>query len=1091
MKYSLKTLLVVCCSFIVVQAYSQMGGIRGSVMDKDFEVPLTGVKVRISETGQEAETGDAGSYYLEQVPPGAYTLLFSKSGYTRFTKPEVVVMGGQLAEVEAALEGEYEEMDELVVRDIQLGGASEIGLLNLRMESSALMDSVGADLISQAGASDAAGALKLVSGTTVQDGKYAVVRGLPDRYVVSLLNGVRLPTADPDKRAVQLDQYPSSLIESVRVLKSFTPDQQGDASGGAVDVVLRGIPEKRVLKFSVGTKYNENYGGDEFLSYDTSENDYWGQREFEPAEDLAETIDGEQRNDRPIAQYPTTSYGVSQTDQPENYSWGIELGDRYDLDLFGEEVSVGGLAAFNYEQSATYYEGISDKYTLAPDNTYTNTGTISKEVDSEHVALTDMWDIKKGTYEINWSGAVGIGLEHELLKLNYLHVFTHNTEDTAIQSLDFRGRETYNPEYVDFVEPESSSDYLQDFSRYYAPYRRSESIVYAERDTESDQFGGELTLPVPDLNLGIIKFKRPVLDIKLSDSSSSLWKQKEMLDYFWYPGKATTEIAEGWEWDAGIPTDDILPGALENFVSGAAWLNPFTNSLGEVKAPPAVTEKWITDYAAFKSYIERHPELGLVFPQYAWYNGNVNVDGSNPQEITGVESNGTYVADSGIQLGNYQVIWQEVVEDSDQVAFNYKWDFENWTANKGFFKAGIFQDRVDRKYFQQTLSNISPDPSVSFDTGFKGTWDESLADLFAADSNTAVYSSFADIQYDGEQDLDAHYFMLDFPVFDFLTVRGGVRHEEFALKTFLEPDDYQYARTIKSGGGLGYLTSNETGYVEDADYSRVDNLPSIGFDLTPVEPITFRFNWAQTVAKQQFKEVVPIIQREYAGADAFYGNPDLVASPVDNLDLRLDYTPYPGGLISVSYFTKDITDPIQYYKGYDDYGNGYTFVTNYSSAWVDGYEFEIRQDLGRFFSPMEGMSVGANYTYITGEVDLGNGETSDVMEMPEYLYNLFCTYGIDFMDTKIGLFYTHQGDTLKTVKNDEGTPSPAIYALDYGALNFTISTKLTDHLKLSFKAKNLTDPDIQTVYRVDGLGDALHTSYTKGREYSVGVTASW
>ena len=80
-------------------------------------------------------------------------------------------------------------MDELVVRDIQLGGSSEIGLLNLRMESSALMDSVGADLISRAGASDVAGALKLVAGTTVQDGKYAVVRGLPDRYVVSLLNG--------------------------------------------------------------------------------------------------------------------------------------------------------------------------------------------------------------------------------------------------------------------------------------------------------------------------------------------------------------------------------------------------------------------------------------------------------------------------------------------------------------------------------------------------------------------------------------------------------------------------------------------------------------------------------------------------------------------------------------------------------------------------------------------------------------------------------------------------------------------------------------------------------------------------------------
>ena len=71
----------------------------------------------------------------------------------------------------------------------------------------------------------------LVPGTTIQDGKYAVVRGLPDRYVNSQMNGVRLPSADPDKRAVQLDQFPSEMIESVQVTKTFTPDQQADASG--------------------------------------------------------------------------------------------------------------------------------------------------------------------------------------------------------------------------------------------------------------------------------------------------------------------------------------------------------------------------------------------------------------------------------------------------------------------------------------------------------------------------------------------------------------------------------------------------------------------------------------------------------------------------------------------------------------------------------------------------------------------------------------------------------------------------------------------------------------------------------------------
>ena len=82
----------------------------------------------------------------------------------------------------------------------------------------------------------------------VQDGKYAVLRGLPDRYVSSQMNGVRLPTADEDKRAVELDLFPSAVIESLQVSKTFTPDQQGDASGGAVNVRLKGIPDETVLQ---------------------------------------------------------------------------------------------------------------------------------------------------------------------------------------------------------------------------------------------------------------------------------------------------------------------------------------------------------------------------------------------------------------------------------------------------------------------------------------------------------------------------------------------------------------------------------------------------------------------------------------------------------------------------------------------------------------------------------------------------------------------------------------------------------------------------------------------------------------------------
>tara|TARA_A100001015_G_scaffold108648_1_gene120523 strand:+ start:2002 stop:5301 length:3300 start_codon:yes stop_codon:yes gene_type:complete len=1090
-------------------SWAQAGGIRGIVTDQDFEVPLANVRVTISETGDELRTQSSGSFYKDGLMPGSYTLIFAANGYSRLTRPQVIVTGSSLTDVNVELVGEYEEMDELVVRDIQLGGASEIGLLNLRMESSALMDSVGADLISRAGASDAAGALKLVSGTTVQDGKYAVVRGLPDRYVVSLLNGVRLPTSDPDKRAVQLDQYPSSLIESVQVVKSFTPDQQGDASGGAVDIVLRGIPEERILKFSVGTKWNDSDAdGNNFLTHTHRDNDFFGKRDFNPPPDSAEENSiGTPDYSDPSAQIVPASFGVNKGEQPQNLSWGVEVGERSEVSFFGEDIAIGFLAAFNHESQAKHRTETSDKYIYGTNENFQISGIIADgnvaafdELGSDAVSLSELFDISKSTEEINWNGAFGAGFEHALIDINYLHLFTHNTQDDAIQATDTRGRNQFNSDYIDFVD--ASSDLAEKKSKYYLPYRKSESIFYTERDTSSDQLSSKITLPMQPISLHAFEFKEPQINVKLSKSSSALKQQNELLDYYWYPGEKIFEIEAEYDgstgYDSNVDVSSYFSSAsrarvfgriLGWYVPEAAWLNTFTNSSGESYDLEVEANRYDISQMpqAVRDFIEQHPELDFVIPEYGWQNDDYNRAGVLPSIEVGVASNGTYVAlDAGEQLGNYQHIWQKIVEESDQSAFDYKWDFENWTDDTGYLKVGLFQDSVERTFFQQTMSNKKPATSINYE--LVGNWEDNLADLYVANSNTAVYSSFADIQYDGEQNLDAFYYMLDLPVADYLTLRGGFRHEEFELKTFLEPDNFDFARTLLPSGGLGLLNRVGDGYAQDADYSRKDQLPSFGFDLNPYDKVTFRFNYAETVAKQQFKELVPIIQRKYVGTDPFYGNPDLQASPVANVDYRFDYTPYPGGLFSFSYFTKDIDDPIQYYKGQDDYGNTYTFVRNYPFAWVEGFEYEMRQDLSKFMSSLEGMKIGFNYTTIEGEVDLGNSEKSDVMEMPESLYNLFLTYNFDVMDLRLGVFYTYKGDTLSAVKNTIGSPTPAEYNLGYGTLNMTLSAKLTESLKLSLKVKNLTNPDIETVYREDGYEDALRRSYSAGREYSIGMS---
>ncbi|MBZ0258033.1 carboxypeptidase regulatory-like domain-containing protein [bacterium] len=336
----LRVFSVLCVLILLLSSGSvsaqQAGSIRGVIYDKDFDAPLAAAQIMIAETGEKIKATDDGNYVFAQVPPGTYTLVFSKDGYTRQVKGNVIVSPGQLTEVNIWMTGDFTEMEEFIVQDITFGNSAEIALLELRMESPALMDSISADLMSQAGAGDAASALKLVAGAAVQDGKYAVIRGLPDRYVNSQMNGVRLPTADADKRAVQLDQFPSAAIESIQVSKTFTPDQQGDASGGAVNVILKGIPDETIFKFSAQTYYDTLVtGNSDYLSSNGGGVNFWGSdtRDIPSNGDFDETV------------------GVSNGQWPMDSKWSMATGGKYEFD---NDLKIGGFASFFYERGSSF-----------------------------------------------------------------------------------------------------------------------------------------------------------------------------------------------------------------------------------------------------------------------------------------------------------------------------------------------------------------------------------------------------------------------------------------------------------------------------------------------------------------------------------------------------------------------------------------------------------------------------------------------------------------------------------------------------------------------------------------------------------------
>jgi len=155
---------------------------------------------------------------------------------------------------------------------------------------------------------------------------------------------------------------------------------------------------------------------------------------------------------------------------------------------------------------------------------------------------------------------------------------------------------------------------------------------------------------------------------------------------------------------------------------------------------------------------------------------------------------------------------------------------------------------------------------------------------------------------------------------------------------------------------------------------------------------------------------------------------------------------------------------------------------------------------------MERFSVGGNATFIASEVTLPDDEaalfeqpniqapmpTRDMTNAPEHLYNLYITWDDEDLGTQVALFWTVQGDTLVAgAAEDDGNFVPNIYAKEYDTLNLSLSQQM-GILRWQLQVKNITNPEIQEVYRSKYIGpDVPKSSYTKGIEYSLGFSLSF
>ena len=273
-----RAILIVVTAFSTAHpllAQKTTGRLVGTVIDEFNAMTLPTAPVEVVETGELVYTDMDGKFYLD-LPPGSYRLKVTFGGYgEQIVSVNVVAGRTDTMRVSMTMERFTEEV--LVTAEAETPElfTAEAQLVE-RKRAVAITDNLAAEDMRANSDGDAAQAMSRVTGVSVVDGRYVFVRGLGERYSTTQLNGAVIPTTEPDKKVVPLDLFPSGLIQSIQVQKSYMPDRPGDFTGGLVDIEPLNFPDKQIFDFSLGYGFNQVTTGDNFGTYPGGSRDWLG-----------------------------------------------------------------------------------------------------------------------------------------------------------------------------------------------------------------------------------------------------------------------------------------------------------------------------------------------------------------------------------------------------------------------------------------------------------------------------------------------------------------------------------------------------------------------------------------------------------------------------------------------------------------------------------------------------------------------------------------------------------------------------------------------------------------------------------------------
>jgi hypothetical protein len=414
-KHQIKVGFLVLPTFLLLSGLTvfAQGNVRlnGKVLNQRNQ-PVAGATVVVKD-GRPTAANVEGEFLLA-LAPGTYELTVSAVGYKTKSVSEVEIRSDIENFLEIILEDKKAELEEVVVRSSRKQENTN-ALLTFQKKNTALSSGLAADFIRRTPDKNTGEVLRRVSGASIQDNKFVVVRGLSDRYNSAMINGALLPSTEPDKKAFSFDVVPSALIDNIIINKTATPEMTGEFTGGLIQITTKDIPTKNQVSFGIGLGFNTQSFGKDFVRNRKGGTDWLG-------------FDDGQR-DLP-GSYPLKFGDYNRLPQDQQYA----VSQAFNDEVFAEETTTAGpIQTYNVTWSNATRNKKGHAFGSVLGLNYRNAKLLFPRVQRSVFETGGInifnYNDAQNRYSTNWGGVFNLAYSFGKTKIAWKNLFNQNFED--------------------------------------------------------------------------------------------------------------------------------------------------------------------------------------------------------------------------------------------------------------------------------------------------------------------------------------------------------------------------------------------------------------------------------------------------------------------------------------------------------------------------------------------------------------------------------------------------------------------------------------------------------------------------------------